>query len=272
MTIVVLGDVMVDVLARINTPLAYASDTPADIGFSGGGSAANTAAWLGSAARLICRVGDDDAGRAQVAELRAYGVDVRAAIDPVLATGTCIVIVDQCGERTMLPDRGANNALSAADVDLDGARHLHISGYALLASGAVAALAEARSRGIPTSVDPASAATLPALHSVDLLLPNLDEAMDLTGETDPVVAARALAAATGAEVVVTCGAAGAVHSSGVSAPATAAELVDSTGAGDAFAAGLLAARVSGATALDQLAAGNALAAAAIAVQGARPMR
>ena len=44
---VVLGDVMTDVVARTDRPLAPASDTPAEIRMRRGGSAANTAAWLG---------------------------------------------------------------------------------------------------------------------------------------------------------------------------------------------------------------------------------
>ena len=48
MTLVVLGDLMVDVVARIADPLAHASDTPARISVQGGGSAANTAAWAAS--------------------------------------------------------------------------------------------------------------------------------------------------------------------------------------------------------------------------------
>ena len=38
--IVVLGDVMVDVVVRLTGPLAQASDSPAEISFRGGGSAA----------------------------------------------------------------------------------------------------------------------------------------------------------------------------------------------------------------------------------------
>ncbi len=47
--IVVLGDLMVDVLVRLSGPLAPGSDAAASIRFHGGGSAANTAAWLAAA-------------------------------------------------------------------------------------------------------------------------------------------------------------------------------------------------------------------------------
>ena len=51
---------------------------PAAIRFSGGGQAANTAAWLaaqGVPVTLVGAVGDDDAGRDRVAELDRAGVD-----------------------------------------------------------------------------------------------------------------------------------------------------------------------------------------------------
>jgi sugar/nucleoside kinase (ribokinase family) len=47
--IVVLGDVMVDVVARLDGAVAPGSDAPARIAFQGGGSAANVAAWLAAA-------------------------------------------------------------------------------------------------------------------------------------------------------------------------------------------------------------------------------
>ena len=114
--IVVLGDLMVDVVVRLSGPLAQASDAPAEIRFRGGGSAANTAAWLGAAGAdvaLVARVGDDERGRGAVEELRRVGVDTRIVLDPGRSTGTCLVLIDPGGERTMAPDAGANDALKA---------------------------------------------------------------------------------------------------------------------------------------------------------------
>jgi sugar/nucleoside kinase (ribokinase family) len=204
--------------------------------------------------------------------------------DPRRPTGTCIVLVHPGGERTMVPDPGANDALAVADLP-DGA-HLHLTGYTFLREGSraagLAALALARERGIPVSVDPSSAAPLAAVGAraflewvagAHVLLPNADEAQALTGEADPVRAARELARRAGGEVVVTLGAGGALWTDGddvVRAAAQPARAVDSTGAGDAFAAGLLAARLRGGTPAAALAAGCALAARAVAVPGARP--
>jgi sugar/nucleoside kinase (ribokinase family) len=291
--VVVVGDLMVDVVAVARAPLAHASDTDAQVRWTGGGAAANVAAWLvhlGTEAALVARVGDDLAGRGAVVELAERGVDVHVVADPARATGTCVVLVDAAGERTMLPDRGANLALAPGDLPAElwrAGRHLHLSGYTLLHPGpraaGIAALERARAAGMTISIDPASAAPLRAagagaalewLVGADVLLPNADEAQALTGEADPERAARSLARRAGArEVVVTCGAAGALWTDGeavIRAQAPVAEVVDTTGAGDAFAAGWLAARGAGAEPPEALRAASAAGAEAVTRPGARP--
>ena len=187
----------------------------------------------------------------------------------------------------MAPDAGANDALAEEDLPTSCSRRAVTStwsGYALLRAGsrpaARAAMARARERGMTVSVDPSSSALLSAQFLDDaegagLLLPNASEAHALTGESEPELAARALAARFG-EVVVTLGPEGALWTDGEEVLRAAAEpveaVVDSTGAGDAFAAGLLSARASGASTAEALAAGCRLAARAVATPGARPER
>ena len=256
--IVCLGDLMVDVLALLPGPLAVGSDTPAPVAGYGGGAAANVAAWAaaaGAGATFVGRVGADAMGRQAVAELAATGVDVRVETDPRRPTGACIVLVDPAGERTMVPSAGANDAaldLAALPAEADW---LYVSGYALLNAGsrpsALAALGLARERGWQIAVDPASAAPLADAGAATflgwiggdvLLLPNVAEALVLSGAADAEQAALALARRCGA-VVVKRGAAGAVWSDGhdvLAALGVPTPVVDTTGAGDAFAAGFLA--------------------------------
>ena len=292
--VVVVGDLMVDVVAAAVEPLAHASDTEARVRWTGGGAAANVAAWLAAGdvpVALVARAGADVAGRGAVAELAAAGVDARVALDDERATGTCVVVIGADGERTMLPDRGANLALAPDDLPAGLFRrggHLHLSGYVLLHDGpraaGLCALDHAHEAGMTISIDPASAAPLRAcgvdrvldwIAGADTLLPNRDEARVLTGEDDAEAAARALAARADArEVVVTLGAEGALWTDGrdvvrVNAPRVA-EVVDTTGAGDAFAAGWLAARRGGADPRAALTAACALGARAVARAGARP--
>jgi sugar/nucleoside kinase (ribokinase family) len=217
---------MVDVLARLPGPLAIGSDTPAPIALLGGGSAANTAAWLaaaGARVTLIARVGDDALGRSAVAELAAAGVDLAVTVDPDRPTGTCIVLVDPAGERTMVPAAGANESVGDILPAVSVGEQLHVSGYPLLratSSAAVAAaLTRARTAGASVSVDAASAAPLRDfgarrfldLIGAALLFANADEATVLTGADDPGEAARRLGARCG-QAIVKCGADGAMWS------------------------------------------------------------
>jgi ribokinase len=290
--LVVLGDVMVDVVCRLGGPLALGSDAPAEIEFGYGGSAANVAAWAAAAGSgvadhpaLAGRIGADERGRAAEAELRASGVDTRLAVDPERPTGTCVVLVGPDGERSMVPDPGANDRLEEGDVPndllIEGA-HLHITGYSLVRDGsrpaARSAIARAGDRGVTVSVDPSSAALLsPAfldeLAGVGLLMPNLEEAVVLSGETDAQSAASGLARRV-PEVVVTLGADGALWTDGSGVcrvgAAGGATALDTTGAGDAFAAGFLSARLSGAGPEAALGAGCELAGVAVRTPGARP--
>jgi ribokinase len=264
MTLVVLGDLMVDVIARAAGPLARGSDTPASVSLEGGGSGANVAAWaaaLGSPVCFACRVGDDLPGRRAVDALLTAGVKVHAAFDRERPTGTCVVLVEPGGERTMLPDPGANDApVDVPEAWLEPGHHLHVVGYALLRDGArpgaLAAIERAQTAGMTVSVDPSSWALIRpgAIPDVDLLLPNEREA----GVLDP----------TG-DMVVKLGAAGARWGD-VQVPAQPAEVVDTTGAGDAFAAGLLTARLRGAGRREALEAGCAAAASVVSQVGARP--
>jgi sugar/nucleoside kinase (ribokinase family) len=288
--LLVVGDVVDDVLVRPLGPTAVASDTAAQIEQQPGGSAANVAAWAGRAGAPVAFVGraGPDGVRRHTEALAAHGVDAALVPDPRRRTAAIVLLVDPAGERTMYVDRGANAGLSAADVPdrlWQGAGWLHLTGYSFFCPdsrpGALGLLARARAEGVRVSVDPSSVgflqeadgAFLDWVAGADLLVPNADEVRLLTGVDDPVAAATALLDRI-PEVVVTCGAQGAVRVARDAEPlhqaAPAAEVVDTTGAGDAFCAGLLAARTRGEPVAGQLADGAALAARCVVRLGARP--
>jgi sugar/nucleoside kinase (ribokinase family) len=300
--VVVVGDVMTDVVARLDGPLATGSDTPARITSHFGGSGANTAVWLavaGQSVAFVGRVGADGPGRDAVDALGAAGVGVHVHPDPDRRTGTCVVLVGPDGERSMVPDAGANSGLHPDDLPavlFRSGAHLHVSGYTLLnpysRDAGLAALGHARSAGMSASVDASSSAPLLAVGpdrflawctGSDLLFANAPEAALLASAppsrpvgqlTDPGAIARALTAHF-AEVVVKLGSAGAVWCDASAAPMYGvAEPVsgplDTTGAGDAFAAGFLASWLGGADPAAALHAGAKLAARSVGGTGARP--
>jgi len=258
----VVGDVMTDILVRLNEPFASGSDAAARIVERPGGSAASFAVWLareGVEVEFAGRVGSADVERIG-AELRAAGVTAWLAGDADLPTGRLVAVVEPSGERSFLTDRGANDALALDDIPetaLVCADWLHLSGYSFQHPCARAAVRDLlrRASEIPVSVDPGSAAPLRAMGvenflawtaGAAVLFPNADEAAALTGTDDPEGQRERLRGKYPL-VVIKRGAMGAeaFTDSAVwtaAAPSTAA--LDSTGAGDAFAAAFVAGRLN----------------------------
>jgi sugar/nucleoside kinase (ribokinase family) len=292
--LLVVGDVVTDVVARHRGPLAPGTDTAAVIRTLPGGAGANVACWAAHwgcpDVRLLGRVGAEAAAWHE-RELAASGVRPCLVVDPEAPTGTVICLVDRdaSAERTFLTDSGASLRLAPGDWSdtlLDGVVRLHLSGYLLFSepSRALAsvALEAARARGVPVSLDPASAGFLGELgvdrflafaEGIDVLLPSRDEACLLTGLPDTEDAAAKLSrhvplvvAKQGAEGALVARA-GAVRSR---IPAASAAPRDTTGAGDAFTGAFLAALIAGAE--PETAATEGCRAGALAVQtvGGRP--
>ncbi|MFD4034659.1 carbohydrate kinase family protein [Streptomyces sp. NPDC058637] len=292
--LLVVGDVVTDVVVRHGSALVHGTDTPARISTLPGGAGANVACWATRSGcrdvRLLARAGADSADWHRGALERA-GVRPLLAVDEETPTGTVVALVDSSAERTFLTDGGAVLRLSPDDWSpslLDGVTRLHVSGYLLFAATsratALLAMREAGRRGVPVSVDPASAGFLAGLgagvfldlvEGVDLLLPNADEARELTGLPEPADAAAKLSRHAG-RVVVTLGDRGALLAAGgtvaVRVPAPdVRDPVDSTGAGDAFTGGFLAALLAGADDATATAAGCRAGAEAVATVGGRPV-
>ncbi len=245
MRLVCLGDLLLDVIVRLEEPLARGlrADASAVTSVGPGGQAANVAAWaasLGAESRFVGKRADDEAGRLAAAGLRARAVDI---VGPVVAgrNGVVVSLVSPDGDRTMASDRGVAPDLRPDELDVewfDDCDHLHLSGYSLLRSPIDEAALRAASLARRVSVDLSSWSVIESFGAerfrrrLDELAPavvfaNEDEARLLDG------------AVPGASWVLKRGAAG-VRIDGVDHPAAAAEAVlDTTGAGDALAAGYL---------------------------------
>ncbi|MGV9244102.1 carbohydrate kinase family protein [Streptomyces sp. NPDC003710] len=292
--LLVIGDVVTDVVARHRGPLASGTDTAAVIRTLPGGAGANVACWAAHwgcpDVRLLGRVGVDTAAWHE-RELAESGVRPRLVVDTQAATGTVICLVDgsASAERTFLTDSGACLRLDPgdwSDAFLDGVARLHLSGYLLFSKtsrGLVrVVLTAARTRGVPVSLDPASAGFLADLgvgrfltlaEGVDVLLPSRDEACLLTGLPDPADAAAKLSRHVPL-VVAKLGEDGAlVAASGTvraRIPALPATPRDTTGAGDAFTGAFLAALLAGAEPEEATVEGCRAGAKAVEKVGGRP--
>ena len=161
MLIATLGDALLDVIVRLDEPLAAGADALAATQTSAGGQAANVAAWaaaLGAEARCVAKRGDDARGRARRRGARGARRRARRARSQG-RNGIVVSLVGPDGERTMASDRGAGPELSPDELDPEwfACDCLHISGYALFSTpidGAALRAAElARERGARVSVD-----------------------------------------------------------------------------------------------------------------------
>ncbi len=237
MRLTTLGDLLLDVIVRLDQPLVPGDDQVALTSTGAGGQAANVAAWaasLGAQARFVGRLGDDPAAEIVSQALAAHGVEV---VGPAGGRTGVVVSIATDGDRTMASDRGVAPELTPQDLnrawfDCDV---LHLSGYSLLrepiASASVAAAALAREHGARVAVD-ISTWTLvdePFRERVRAIAPELvfatEAEQDAVGELDTRWVLKR--GARGLEV------------DGRSYASVATVVVDTTGAGDALAAGYL---------------------------------
>jgi sugar/nucleoside kinase (ribokinase family) len=280
-SLAVVGDLVEDIVVWLDKPLEPATDNPARVFRSRGGSAANVAVLAASLVptRFIGRVGADPAGDQLVEAVRAAGVDLRVQREG--RTGSIVVLVDANGERTMMPDRAAAGEL--ADIPagwLDGIAVLHVPAYGFASEpGRTATLdliEAAGSRGIRVTIDTSSTSVLRDI--------GVDRFLDLIGRIQPcalfsnaleaeMLGLRHFRPAAGGVVVIKDGprpatvieSTGRVHE----VPARPVEAArDSTGAGDAFAAGYLAALLAGAEPVECVRRGHDLAREVLHIPGA----
>jgi sugar/nucleoside kinase (ribokinase family) len=268
----VLGDLMLDVVLAPVRVLETGTDVPGRVALVQGGSAANTARWLGrlgARSTLIAAVGRDAAGRALVDAVRGDTVTVRVSRIPGVRTGRIGVVVAPGGERSFVADRGAADLLDPDDLRpawFRGIDAFHVPAYSLfgepLGLAGRRGVALARAEHALVSVDLASigpllahgrrsARALIAEIAPDLLFATAPEAEALLGrhavegllEYAPMAVVKR--GSKGATVLATEGD-GQLRFEVATQHLAAA---DSTGAGDAFDAGFLvgwfAARAAG---------------------------
>jgi ribokinase len=237
-----LGDLLLDVIVRLDSRLAPGDDAAARTTLAPGGQAANVAAWaaaLGAQARVVAVQADDDAGAVLRRELSARRVEVRGPGGT--RTGIVVSLVQPEGDRTMASDRGSAPDLRAEDLGTEWLEcdALHLSGYSLMRApinqAAERAADVARANGAKVSVDLASWTHIERFggtmrEAVERIRPDVVFGNEREWEAFGDVSAGVR--------VVKRGARG-IRVDGEEHAAIEADVVDSTGAGDALAAGFL---------------------------------
>ncbi len=251
-----------------------------------GGKGANqavAAARLGTEVTFVGAVGSDELGDESCADLAAEGIDIgRVARLADTFTGVALIVVDEAGENQIAVASGANGRVDAALVESALHDYEYAPGDVLLTNfevpveGVLAAARLAAAKGMRVVVNPAPARALldELVALVPILVPNRPEAQTMSGESDPEAAARAMIRRTGAPVIVTLGAEGALVVMDADAeatylPAVATSVVDTTGAGDTFVGALVAELALGRPLAEAARVANRAAAMSVAAAGAR---
>ena len=224
-----------------------------------GGSAANTiiaVAQFGGKAAYAGKVGRDTLGEFFLDDMRRIGVSI--AVPPANGlSGTCVVLITEDAQRTMLTHLGVSGSLSADDVDeqeIQKSQYVYVEGYLFCGdatkSAALKAIELAKKHGVRVALTVSDPSLVEHVRDefwdlirgpVDLLFCNLDEARNLTGKQDPNECAEDIHRHA-VDVAVTLGEGGSIlmHDGRmIPIDGVKTNAVDTTGAGDMYAAGLL---------------------------------
>lgn len=230
---------------------------------------AHNLAVLGTRVGFSSLVGDDAMGKIATDRLKEGGVDTARVQQVPGGTGVTLLL-PHGKERHILTYPGVMAEMTVGMLDepfLQRARHLHLSSLFLqtrLHAGLPELVDRCKSMGmtfsLDTNDDPADrwAGVLPELlRRVDVLLPNEDEALRMTGASTLDEAMDRLADVP--TVVVKCGARGALVGQGTARDRVEPHMVqpvDTIGAGDSFDAGFLHKWLQGADAVEAARFGN----------------
>lgn len=286
--LVFVGQVIVDVVMRVDRVPEPGGDTVAHSSLQTAGGGYNTmiaAARDGADVVFTGQYGTGPFGDIVREALRAGGFEV---VQPGVAgadSGYCVALVDATTERTFITSIGAEGMLTADDmarVDVDDADVVYVSGYALAVRERARVISEWLA-GVPEAArvifDPGPLVgdldedlRTRVLARTDILTVNAREARIL-GDAGPTGGHAQLLAMIrgGGAVILRDGKEGAVlirnDASARSVPSIAVDAVDSNGAGDAHGGVLAAALLRGEELEAAVRRANIAAALAVTEQG-----
>jgi sugar/nucleoside kinase (ribokinase family) len=260
----VIGLYILDILGRpvVSIPergnVAFIDEIRLTVAGTAGGTVVDTAK-LGLKSLAVGAVGDDEKADFVLAALQKFGADVSAMQRlKGIPTSATILNIRPNGERPALHVRGASDHFDVPPALYDqvfDAPIVHLGGTGLLrkldGEKSRVLLAEAKKRGRVVTFDliAASAETIaivePLLPFIDYFMPSIEEARDMSGQTNPEDCAAFYLDRGTQCCVFTLGGDGAyyAHRDGarLHVPAYRIKVVDTTGCGDAFDAGFITA-------------------------------
>lgn len=229
-----------------------------------GGDALNVAiglAKLNNPVSIIGRIADDLNGSFILSECGKYGIDASGVVfDEECATAASYALIDKKGERHFLSEKSIFARLSAEDIDsryIEDADIIYVGSAMALRkmdeSGIRDVFSNARSHGKMTVMDAAINMEdperdwfkylSPAFAETDVFFPSMNEAVKITGETDPEKIAEYFRRFSMKLFGIKMGSAGCFvtdfrEKRFIACPKNM-PVVDTTGAGDSFMAGLI---------------------------------
>jgi sugar/nucleoside kinase (ribokinase family) len=219
---------------------------------------------LGVSASLIGNVGQDLYGDRILSDLRRFDLDLSGIeINPYHPTGIAVAIVRPDGERAFVTNLGSMAAFEKRTIERHWVALRKSSLVALVGlfmlpglgiDGAIDLMTRAQREGkvnmLDTGWDPENWPVTTIgnmrrlLQKVHLFLPNLDEAMAITGEKTVEKALDQILSMGPELVIIKCGAEGSitcVNNKTIHVEARPVSVFDAVGAGDVFNAGLITA-------------------------------
>lgn len=280
-----LSGVVVDLVHRVEHLPAPGQEveTSAFMMTAGGGFNAMAAARrMGAAVTYGGVLGRGPLAEITLAALRAEGIALATERRSQIDQGSCAVLVEANGERSFITHHGAERDVNSAHLEgLPLAVHSHalLTGYSLYKRASAAAFVAwlpTLPKGLRLVFDPGpTVADIPrttleqGVARADWISANAEEARILTGEAEPVAAARRLAAGRDG-AIVRRGADGcwlSMDGETLHLPGFAVEAIDTNGAGDAHDGTFIAALIAGFPPADAALIANAAAALSTTVIG-----
>lgn len=232
-----------------------------DMPTKAGGCAANVAIDLAKqniTVDIAGCLGDDPSARVLLAGLEAHQVGCdRIVYSRDLPTSKTVILLVSGQDRRYIHSFGANGAFTVGHINrawVQSLKVFYLGGLFLMPAFRLDEFLDllqfCRRQGVTTVVDVVIPHNTilpkdlrPLLQAADYILPNDDEALAMTGETEPMAQLRALTAWGANTVMITLGKRGVVAAQGgrcwQAGIYPMPELVDPSGSGDAFAAGVV---------------------------------